>query len=361
LRDETIAIGEIETLTHHQQLNAQLAYEATERVLITAGADCTHEADRLSKTITAEGGAQTFRRDFPETRAGTFVQADAVLMRHVRAVVGGRTDDSHLTGKRTYDPRWSVAWEPVREWSFSAAGGTTHQVPDAYYFIADDGTQLHRPAMRSQDLILAVESRHGLRLVRIETYEKHYGALAQLDRNYRPAFDGTGLARGADFFFKTPLPALFSGRLTYSFVDTQRTDPNTGRMADAPWDVTHTLTLVLERQVGDWHVSLGWRYATGRPITPVTGGQPLADGSWAPIYGEPESVRLPALARLDLLAYRTWYFEHGRGMTLYVSINNLLNRRNAYSYSYSVDYSERRVVPSLFNRLLYFGVMFYFD
>jgi len=360
-RDETIPTGNIKTVTDQQQLNAKLNYEATERLLLTAGADYTHEAYELSKTITSDGDVRDYSRDLAETRTGAFFEADTVLMRHVRAVVGGRTDYSRLTGDRTYDPRLSVAWEPVRELSFSASGGSAHQVPDAFYFIADDGTQLARPAMRSRDVILAVESRRNSRLLRVETYEKHYGALAQLDRDYRLALNGTGRAQGADLFFKTPLPALFSGRFTYSFVDTQRTDPNTGRMAKAPWDVTQSITLVLERQICDWNCSLGWRYATGRPITPVIGGQQSSNGTWAPVYGEAGSERLPALQRLDLLAYRTWLFEHGLGMTIYVSINNVLDRENVYSYAYSDDYSRRQVVPSLFNRVLYFGAMFYFD
>ncbi|MBK9991487.1 MAG: TonB-dependent receptor [Verrucomicrobia bacterium] len=361
LRDETTPTGKVKTVTDQQQLNAKLSFEATERLLLTAGADLTHEAYGLSKTITADGISQDYHRDLVEDRTGAFFEADTVVMRHVRAVVGGRTDHSRLTGERTYDPRLAVAWEPVRELSFSASGGSAHQVPDAFYFVADDGTQLDRPAMRSQDVIFAVEARRNSRLLRVEAYEKRYGALAQLDRDYRPTFGGTGLARGADLFFKTPLPASFSGRFTYSFVDTQRTDPNTGRMAAAPWDVTQSITLVLERQIGEWHASLGWRYATGRPNTPIVRGLQRSDGSWAPVYGESGAERLPPLQRLDLLAYRTWLFEHGRGMTVYVSINNVLDRKNVYSYAYSDDYSHRQIVPSLFNRVLYFGVMFYFD
>jgi len=361
LREETIPIGKVETLTDQQQFNAKLSYDASERLLLTGGIDLTHEAYGLTKTVTTDGVDQDYHRDLAETRPGAFFQADTVLMRHVHAVVGGRTDSSRLTQSRTYDPRVSVAWEPAHDLSFSGAGGTAHQVPDAFYFVADDGSQLVRPAMRSQDIIFAAESRHNLRLLRIEAYEKHYGALAQLDRDYRPGPSGTGRARGADLFFKTPLPALFSGRFTYSFVDTERTDPNNGRMVAAPWDVTHTISLVLERQISGWHASLGWRYGTGRPITPVIGGQQLADGSWKPVYGEPASERLPPLERIDILAYRTWLFEHGRGMTVYVSINNVLNRENVYSYAYSEDYSRRQIVRSYFGRVLYFGAMFYFN
>jgi len=361
LREETIPIGKIKTLTDQQQLNAKLSFDPSERLQLTGGFDLTHEAYGLTKTVTTDGVDQEYHRNLAETRTGAFFQADTVLMRHVHAVVGGRTDSSRLTQSRAYDPRLSVAWEPLRDLSFSAAGGSAHQVPDAFYFVADDGSRLVRPAMRSQDVIFAAESRHNFRLLRIEAYEKHYGALAQLDRDYRPAPSGTGRARGADLFFKTPLPALFSGRLTYSFVDTERTDPNSGRMVAAPWDVTHTVSLVLERQISGWHASLGWRYGTGRPITPIIGGQQLADGSWTPIYGGAASERLPPLERLDLLAYRTWLFKHGRGMTVYVSINNVLNRENVYSYSYSEDYSRRQIVRSYFGRVLYFGAMFYFN
>jgi len=359
-REETIPLGDVKTLTDQQQFNAKLNYDPSERLRLSGGVDLTHETYGLTKTITIDALDHSYHRDLAETRTGASFEVDTVLMRHVRAVVGGRTDYSRLTEDRSYDPRLSVAWEPVRDLSLSAASGTAHQVPDAFYFVADDGKQLVRPAMRSQDIILAVESRANSRLLRIEAYEKHYGALAQLDRDYRPAPSGTGRARGVDVFYKTPLPALFAGRLTYSFVDTERTDPNTGGLVAAPWDISHTLTLILERQIYKWNMSLGWRYGTGRPFTPVTGGQPLADGSWAPIYGEPASERLPSLQRLDWLAHRTWLFKHGRGLTAYVSINNVLNRENVYSYAYSDDYSKRQVVRSLFGRVLYFGAIFYF-
>jgi hypothetical protein len=280
----------------------------------------------------------------------------------VRAVVGGRLDHSNLADETTVDPRTSLSWEPRRDLSFSVAGGSYHQVQDGYYFTDSAGGRIRRPAIRAQDAVAAVEYRHDLQVFRVEAYQKQYSALAQTDRNHLPtANNGFGSARGADFFFKTPLPNEFTGRVTYSYVDADRTDPNTGLMASAPWGVTHSVSLVLERTIYGWHTSLGWRYASGRPVTPIVGATSSGTGGWLPIYGEPYSDRLRTFQRVDALLYRVWFLKAGRSVTTYISVNNLFNRANVYGYSYSDDYSRHWNSPSLFNRVLYVGAMINFN
>jgi outer membrane cobalamin receptor len=361
-REQTISGATIKTGNEQQQASVLATFDVSGQVALKMGGEFNTGSFTLEKSKTESGQLLAFRRNINETRCGVFVQADAVVARHVRAIIGGRIDHSTLTEETTVDPRLSLAWEPRKTLSFSLAGGSYHQVPDGYYFISANGAQIVRPAMRARDAVVAVEYRHESQVLRVEVYQKHYGAIAQLDRNYVsvPA-SGTGSAQGVDVFFKTSLPAEFSGRVTCNFVNAERTDPNTGRMASAPWNVTQSVSLILDRTVAGWHTSFGLRYASGRPITPVVGGTPDGVGSWAPIYGEPLSERVRPQLRLDFLIYRVWSLDAHRSMTTFLSINNVLNRTNIYSYNYSEDFSQRWNAPSLFNRVIYFGAMFYFN
>ena len=72
-------------------------------------------------------------------------------------------------------------------------------------------------------------------------------------------------------------------------------------------------------------------------------------------YGAPMSERLPAFRRLD---FSTSYYRQvtpGMQTVVFVSLMNMLDRTNAQQYTYNADYSRRSVVPSLFERSVYFG------
>jgi hypothetical protein len=101
---------------------------------------------------------------------------------------------------------------------------------------------------------------------------------------------------------------------------------------------------------------MAYRYATGRPFTPVAGSTFDASRQvYVPAYGAPMSERLPAFRRLDL---STSYFRQitpGLQSVVFVSLMNMLGRENAQSVRYSPDYSRRFVVPSIFERSVYFG------
>ncbi|MFT3783991.1 MAG: TonB-dependent receptor plug domain-containing protein [Nibricoccus sp.] len=360
-RDERTPLGDVSTRNAQKQFNLSVTRDLSGIVAFSGGVEWTGSQFSLEKSRTDNGVFQWFRRDIDGDRTGAFLQADAVVTRHVRAIVGGRMDHSELTDETTADPRVSLAWEPARDLSLSVAGGTYHQIPDGYYFFAADGGRMKRTAMRAQDAFVAAEYRRDTQVFRVEAYQKQYGALAQMSRDHTPvAAAGFGEARGLDLFWKTTLPGDFTGRLTWSYVNADRTDPNTGRMESAPWDITHSVSVVVEKTLGGWHASAGWRYGAGRPVTPISGAVPALGGGWQPIYGEAYSERVRPLQRLDLLVYRVWFVNPSFGVTTYLSMHNVFNRANVYNYSYSDDFSRRWNSPSLFNRVIYFGAMFNF-
>jgi hypothetical protein len=125
----------------------------------------------------------------------------------------------------------------------------------------------------------------------------------------------------------------------------------------APFDVSHTMTAVAERTiVSTLRASVAWRYATGRPFTPVSGAMyDAAQHVYVPSYAAPMTERLPTFRRLD---FSTSYFRQinpGLQSVVFVSLMNLLDRNNVQRYRYNADYSQRFADSSLFERSVYFG------
>jgi vitamin B12 transporter len=192
---------------------------------------------------------------------------------------------------------------------------------------------------------------------RVEAYDKRYRDLVQLTRDYDVVSGGTGHARGADVWLKARGPFRVDARLAYGFVRSRRTDPHTGVLASAPFDVTHSVTAMLTRQ---WRhgvqTSAAYRHATGRPFTPVTSATfDDTRGLWVPRYGAPMSERVPPFHRLDLSA--SWFRRVSPSLqvVIYWSVSNVLDRANVHAYRYSPDYTARFPVRSIFERSHYFG------
>jgi hypothetical protein len=210
--------------------------------------------------------------------------------------------------------------------------------------------------MRAEQRVAGVQLGEGERQLRLEAYDKRYHDLVQQRRDNVAVGGGTGSARGVDLFFKGALPLGWQSRTTVSLLRARRTDPNSGALAPASFDIGASTTTIVEREVRGVRVAAAWRSASGRPYTPIVGTAPdTATGRLRPRYGAPNSARLPAFRRLDLSA--SWYrpISPAWRSVLFVSVNNLLDRANLQGYTWSPDYTERLPVRSIFNRSVYFG------
>ena len=106
-----------------------------------------------------------------------------------------------------------------------------------------------------------------------------------------------------DIFAKGRVPLGITGRVSYSYVSSRRTDPNSGIVTRAPFDVTHSMTAVADRSLfGGLRASIAYRYATGRPFTPVAGATYDSQQQvYVPNYGAPLSERLAGVSSPGLL------------------------------------------------------------
>ena len=78
---------------------------------------------------------------------------------------------------------------------------------------------------------------------------------------------GEGRSRGIDLFFKGSLPGGFSSRTTLSALRARRTDPNTGTLAPAPFDISSSATTIVEKQLGGVRAAVARRMAA-RAMSP---------------------------------------------------------------------------------------------
>jgi vitamin B12 transporter len=293
-------------------------------------------------------------RPFGDRVAG-FAEADMLVGARTRLITGLRQDHSSQTHASTRDPRVSAAMTLVPGLVLTTAWGVYHQVPDPLF---SDST-LGDPAvasMRASHTIVGIQAGSSGQMIRLELFDKRYDDLAQMTRDFDVAKNGTGSARGADLFMAgSGFPGM-RWRVSLSVVSSKRTDPNTGMIARAPFDVTKSVTTVINQSIGSgWHLGLSQHYATGRPFTPVVGAAfDSVLSVWIPRYGAAMSERLPAFRRVDL------GLTHLRRIgavnaVFFAGASNLFDRDNVFMYRYSADYSTRIAIRSLFKRSYYVG------
>jgi hypothetical protein len=146
-------------------------------------------------------------------------------------------------------------------------------------------------------------------------------------------------------------------RVSYSWLDATRMDPDSDILARSPYDITHVVTVIADHTLPfNIDGSVAVRAATGKPHTPVIDARfDAARNIWEPVYGDPYSERLPSFRRVDASLSRLVPLGSTRMLVLFVAANNLLNRKNSYAYRYNADYTERTLVRSQFRRSIYFG------
>ena len=171
--------------------------------------------------------------------------------------------------------------------------------------------------------------------------------------------DGEGFANGIDFIAKGKFNNGFEGWLSYGFINTKRKWMEFEGLSHSNFDITHNLALVLNyRLAAMWKIGMNYKYATGRPFTPVIIARfNPHSGIYEPAYGKNNSERYPDYHRLDLrITHMNQLFKEYFTI-FYIEAINILDITNLFGYSYSPDYSERFRIKSYFGRrTLVFGV-----
>jgi len=345
------------------------------RLLIGGEIERTDNAFRGTIPVLAhvlDPAAEVFELDeaYAATRAGAYTELELNPVRHLVAGLGVRSDYHSLAREAVVDPRLNIRYTLSEYTNLRFALGIYHSFPSPYAFNPDSGNPELGP-QRATHTIFGLNHERELLLIRLEAYRKPYRdlVLRHPDRNYINR--GDGIAQGVDVFVKYGafLLTRINGWLAYSYLQSRRLqsrhlgDDLSYDRGPSPFDITHNFTLVVKaRLIHYLSGGFTYRYATGRPITPVTGAIPGAGGTYyLPVEGPVGSERLPAFKRLD--TDFSYYLPFGResAVILYLGISNLLNRANVLDYEYSVDFTERRERRTHYHRFIYFGATLQFN
>lgn len=356
-RDERVAGYALGTELASTQVVTSLAYVVRDGLQLRGGAEFERLDTRYFGVADSATGRPGFDARPRNDRNALWADGTWESIHGLRVTLGLRSDDASLSGTRQWDPRSSLAYERGRL-GLTAAWGRYTQVAEPTFFRPTAPGTAFTP-MRAEQVIVGAQWGSDTLGLRVELYEKWYEGLWQFDRNFEPVGDGSGRARGADAFVKWRPFAMLMTRLTWSSVSSRRTDPNTGVMARAIGDLSHSVTWVTESRWRTWTLGTARRWATGRPFTDVIGSVAGPDGPEA-VWGAPNAQRLPDYGRFDVSL--DWYRGLGenRGLVLFASLSNVLDRDNVMRYRWTPDFSARIPVRAPFNRSVYVGATLLF-
>lgn len=290
-------------------------------------------------------------------RIGAYAETQIKISDRVFVIAGARTDYHTLSGKMSFDPRISFGYLPDNFHSIRGAVGLYHQYPRLdNYFRASDNDLNPEDAMH---YILGYEfNKEGKIVFRVEGYYKDYKNLVLMDRNdfyYRSS--GEGNVKGVDVFFKTKISNKFTGWISYAYSDSKRKQYDSQNLAPSNYDITNNFSLVGSYNLTD-QIVFGaiYKLSTGKPYTPVTGSEFVSSQNvFRPVYGEVNSARYPAYSRIDVNAQYIFSL-FGKFAVAVIAVNNILNHKNIYQYTYNSDYSERKEIITNNKRTFYVGL-----
>ena len=350
--------------------------DLAQRLRLRFGGEIEETANRFDgrvpkgNVLDPQAPAYSFNEKYAPRRRGGYLESEMQLSRRWLASAGVRADHHQLAAETIIDPRLSLRYEISTASNVRASWGIYHQFPQPYEFNRASGNP-RLGAQRAEHFIFGYEFNRQTTQVRIEGYHKRYRDLVLDDELLHLSNRGAGEASGLDCFVKYGgfLKTRVHGWASYSFLNSRRLQARdlsvslrTGRYlyeeAASDFDITHNLTVVAKFQLAPY-LSLGctYRYATGRPVTPIVGAIEDAEHHYfTPIEGRINSERLSNFQRLD--TNLSFYYPYGRNnfAVFYFSVSNLLNRDNVLGYDYNADYSRRTPRTTHYHRFIYFGI-----
>lgn len=274
-------------------------------------------------------------------------------------VAGVRGDYHTLSQNFNFDPRISVVYRLSKYSFLKGATGIYHQYAGLSDYTLSFNNNL-KP-MQAIHYILGYEfNRDNDFIFRVESYYKKYTNLVSNSTyGFLYGSDGEGFAKGADVFLKVRLKPKFNGWISYSFTDSKRKQYATGPLESADYDITHTISVVGTYNISDYLTAgITYHISTGKPYTPVNGSIfDSAQSAYIPFYAPYNSDRFPTYTRIDINAQYIFSF-FGKFAVAFLALNNVLDDKNLYGYTYNFDYSQKIALRSNNNRVIYFGMGF---
>jgi outer membrane receptor protein involved in Fe transport len=256
------------------------------------------------------------------------------------SITGGiRFDYWNLNEIFNASPRFSFEYKLTPKTELRAATGLYYQHPGVAVAKKDNTLD----SKKAKHYILGLKHKFNESLQGwVELYEKKYNDLITVDTLENFSNDGTGYARGIEFFLKKDSKKL-NGWLSYSLGISKRKEFLNDIEYYADFDKRHMFSAVFDWEISKKY-SLGakFRYASGSPYTPVVAAIEDTSGAfWIPVKGETNSRKYPAFHQLNL-RFNSNYTLFGLKTLLYFEIWNVYNRKNVMGYynEYGEEYEN---------------------
>ncbi len=286
--------------------------------------------------------------------------SDRVSWRDWTAELGLRYDRHTITDDNLLSPRVNLARRLGERSVIRGAWGRFFQSQRPYELQVEDGESTLQPAELAAHWVVGYETlpppnRLGIDAVRVELFRRdiedprpRYESLLE-PVNFFPEIEPDRVriaperstAEGLELLVRGSRGARFDWWLAYSYARAE--DRLAGETVPRSLDQPHTLALDLNyRLPRQWSLNLAWRYHTGWPSTPVEARliddpeDPEEEPELVAVFGRLNSERFPPYHRLDLRASRRWNLRSG-GLTFFVDIQNLYNRRNLAGFDVGLD------------------------
>lgn len=303
------------------------------------------EGNPLSDTLAGENYITIEPESVYPVRPAAYIEASYRPFEQWLIVPGVRADYVSDGADWTVDPRLSTRVTVHEGTTLKGGVGLYSQPPEYFQNMPELGNPEIKP-FRTLQTTFGVEQRivSGVS-ADVEGFYKHwYDRLIGTEGGEPPRFlnEGTGRAYGMEVLLDVRPTARIQALAAYTLARSERKDGNAASWRLFDYDQTHNLSLTANYDFGKgWMLGARFRYVTGSPTTPITAAvYDASTDTYRGIYGPSNSDRLPSFHQLDIRGEKRWDIGPV-GLTLYLEVMNVYNRKNVEGMSYSFDYSER--------------------
>ncbi len=261
--------------------------------------------------------------------AGGYLENTSIFLKIIKLRTGVRIDKLSITDEKVTSPRILISYMPVEGYENYLFWGHYYQFPK-FCFLKDknlDATSAHHYIFGAKwDLT-------DKWFLKFDTYYKEYEKLVVLDPIVGFENTGYGYAYGFDLILRKHLIKNSFGWFSYSYTVSRRKTMDYPFLAPYTSDNRHTFNFVYSLQL-PYRMQFGVRYKfnLGRPMSPFYGRQwNKKTNKWEIYWGKFHSVRYPHYSRLDIKIDKRINLG-GCDLNLYLTILNLLNRKNVQDY-----------------------------
>jgi len=289
--------------------------------------------------------------------------------------VVGATPEIGITQQSTeVEPRLSATYQIVPRLGLKAAAGFYHQSPQP----SDLSAVFGNPKLGVERAFHALAG-STFKLTDHISFEEVLFYSKSNDLVTRSASDtpalaqalvqqGEGRSYGIQVLLRHELTSRFFGWVSYTLMRSERRDKCATienipgeTAADAPqnichegawrlfdYDQTHVATVVGSYDLGaGFEVGARFRYATGFPRTPVVGSfVSTRRDLYEPLFGEQNSIRIPAFVQLDARVSKRFTMSWGKA-EVYVDVQNVTNHTNPEEIVYDYRYAHKNYITGL--------------